>query len=73
MDMGNVDKNVNCPYCKNDDGLKISCEGIARTKGVHLTFDTREETLMYHKDFCIRDLKSCPIAQLVNKKWVYEV
>ena len=67
-----IDKNVECPYYHKDEGAKICCEGIAKTKGVHLIFGTREEALVYRRDLCIRDWKNCPIARNLNEKWGYE-
>jgi hypothetical protein len=68
-----VDKNVECPYYRKDDGLRLICEGITRDmETINLVFPDRESLLYYRRNKCSRCWKECAIKKLIDKKWNYE-
>ena len=68
-----VDKNVECPYYRKDDGIRLICEGITTEMDtVNLVFPNRKALLTYRRTKCSRCWKDCAIKKLIDQKWNYE-
>ena len=68
-----VDKNVECPYYRKDDGQRLICEGITSDmETVNLVFPDRKALLTYRRNKCSRCWKECAIKKLIDQKWNYE-
>lgn len=68
-----IAKDVQCPYYKKDDGVKICCEGIEEeSSSVHIVFPSAHKRVEYQRQKCCRDYNTCLIAAMNNKKWEEE-
>ena len=66
---------VKCPYYRREERnpqKKIVCEGIVTGTSLHQIFPTVEELKKHKKCCCMGDYNSCPVAQMLNRKYDYE-
>ena len=67
---------VRCPYYKREERkrtAKIVCEGAADHTTLHMVFESTAELKRYESFCCKGDWTQCPIAQMNNRKWDYEI
>lgn len=63
---------VVCPYYKYEAPQMIYCEGVDENTSLHLAFDTKQRKKAYMGSKCNKCWKTCPIAQMLNRKYDYE-
>ena len=67
-----VSKSVRCPFYHWEEERWICCEGVARETWLRLTFSTRTAFANYKGRVCCGDYETCPIAQMLTKKYEEE-
>lgn len=65
-------KNVFCPYYKQEDKLKIYCEGVAPDTTTHIVFPSKEMLNKWRSENCEKASSSCALCIGLNAKWGYE-
>lgn len=64
-----VSKRATCPFYKGEYRQEIFCEGLVENSNIHLGY-ANPGLLNEHKQKCCEaDYRSCPIAQMLEKKW----
>ena len=68
-----ISKRAVCPYYKAHQRQEIFCEGIQESTRIHLGFSDPATLDTYKHDKCeSEDWKSCPIADMLNRKYDYK-
>lgn len=61
---------VRCPFYKDDEGVKLKCEGAALgSLSTHLIFADSKRRREYMDSRCCGDFKSCPVAKEIYQKY----
>lgn len=68
------DKYVLCPFYKQDDGVRLLCEGIGKGNSIQVSFETKELLKAHKRKFCycIAKHRQCPLYPAINKKYEEE-
>ena len=64
---------VICPYFKSECKETVFCEGVEENNSIHLAFATPDRRRNYQERFCKCNWKRCLVAEILNRKWGYEV
>ena len=62
-------QDVKCPFFKNCDTMKISCEGIVDQSSVKLCFGTKNQKENYRRLFCECDYETCRLYKMLYGKY----
>lgn len=62
-----------CPYYNGEERQKIFCEGVQEGSAIHMAYDTPQNRRDYKKAFCNQAWETCLVAQMLNRKWDYEI
>ena len=62
-----------CPYYYGEEKQKIFCEGVQEGSAIHMAYDTPQNRRDYKKAFCNQAWETCLVAQMLNRKWDYEI
>ena len=68
---GYVSKEVVCPFYKQEEGLKLRCEGFCNSCSLQISF-TRKELLQLHKERHCNSFKGypkCPLFPAINRQY----
>lgn len=63
------DVDVVCPFFKNSDIQKISCEGVGESSTTTLNFPNRKKRDKHKEQFCDRGYKKCEIHKMLEAKY----
>lgn len=67
---------VRCPYYKREERkkqIKIVCEGTTEENSIHLMFESVDALKRNEDQLCKKDYNLCPIAQMLNRKYGYDI
>ena len=76
MSKGMVSIYVRCPYYKREERKrtpKIVCESAVDSTVLHMIFESAADLKQFESICCKGEWKQCPIAQMNNRKWDYEI
>lgn len=61
-----VSKYAICDFYKHEDTQVIYCEGVQEGSVIHLAFANKTDAKKYKMDYCRKDYKKCPIADMLR-------
>ncbi len=64
-----VSKRAKCPFYKGEYRQEIFCEGLIQDSNIHQGYANPGLLNEYKQKHCEADYHSCPIAQVLEKKW----
>ena len=65
------DKFVKCPFYHRHDTNRIVCEGLSKGNTINLVYESQAKKITYMKSRCysIEGCRTCPIYELLDRKW----
>lgn len=68
---GYISKSVICPFYKQDEGLKIRCEGFCASCSLQISFGNKETLLLHRKIHCesFDGYLKCPLFPVINRQY----
>ena len=70
-EMFTEDALAKCPYYREDGGQAVRCEGPCARSSIQLSFGNRYQLRDYKEQHCHEDWKTCPVADMLNRKYDY--
>lgn len=66
-----VSKEIVCPFYKQEEGLKLRCEGFSKYCSLQISFVSRQDLKDHENTFCksIRKYPECPIYPVVYHQY----
>ena len=64
-------KEVICPFYKQEDGLKLRCEGFCPSSSLQISFSRRDVMHMHKDRHCnsFSGYPECPLFPVINKQY----
>ena len=66
-----ISKEVVCPFYKQEEALKIKCEGFCKSCSIQTSFTKRELLQMHKETYCnkIKGYQRCPLYPVIVKQY----
>lgn len=68
---GYISKEVVCPFYKQEEGVKIRCEGFSRSCSLQTSFCNKEKLLNHKGRFCnsMEGYTRCPLYPAIYRQY----
>lgn len=68
------DKYILCPFYKQEDGVRLFCEGIGKGNSIQLSFENKELLKAHKRRYCYTIAKhmQCPLYPAIYRQYEEE-